>query len=287
MELLYAAEHTSCLNYDGGQSPLIEIKHMPLGQVWETSIIENGIFFITEGQLKFSCGDIKEDILSKGKMVLLPSGTRLSILAEKDTSVTVFRLRSHIQLCDRYSLEQLLKEKVINKVEEQNYLDINEVIWKYLDMLHRYIASGLKCILFFEIKLKELLYILRAYYTKKELLVLFRPLLTNDTRFSDFILRYHHKAKTVKELASLTHYSVSGFEKRFKKAFNVSPAQWLTQQKAKNIFHEINCNMKTLKEISLEYDFASPAHLNKFCKLHFGMTPGRIRKQNSSKTEKG
>lgn len=137
----------------------------------------------------------------------------------------------------------------------------------FLRMLNTCITDQLKCIYYFEIKIKELLNF-------------FYPLLTKDTHFSDIILRNYNKVKTVKDLADLTHYSISGFEKRFKRVFGISPYKWLKKQKAKNIYREINYSVKTFKEISLEYDFTSPSHLNNFCKTNFGDTPGNIRRQS-------
>lgn len=285
MELLYSYEHIACHNYDGGLRPSIEIKKLNGQEQWDISILENKIIFVTEGELKFSYGNISDELLSKGKGILLPSGANFKSIATKETSLTIFRLRSHVRLCDQYSLERLLREEDISQIDRQSYLDINSALWNYLNLLNTFVNDGLKCVSLFEIKLKELFFLLRAYYTKGELLGFFYPLLTSDTKFSDIILLNYRKAKTVKDLAILTHYSVSGFEKRFKRAFNVAPSQWLKQQRAKNIYHEINCSNKTLKEISSEYGFASPAHLNDFCKTYFGVTPGKIRKQSYEKQE--
>lgn len=283
MQLLYINEHLSCLNYEGGSSPTIEIKNILKRKLWKTEAQVAKIIFITKGAIKISFGDIEEEI-QQGKIILIPPATKLKILAKEDTCITIFRLRVQIRLCDRYSLEQLLRDENINTVKKQNFLDINPIMSGYINMLNTCIIDQLRCIYFFEIKIKELFFLLRAYYSKKKLLCFFYPLLSQDTRFSDLILRNYNKIKTVKDLADLTHYSISGFEKRFKRVFGISPFKWLKQQKAKNIYHEINCSGKTFKEISLEYDFNSPAHLNNFCKINFGDTPGNIRKLNNIST---
>lgn len=283
IELLYTKEHISCRNYDDGANPLIEVVDLHKNENWDISTQENKIVYVVKGKIKFLFNGFSGENLSQSKAIILPAGTKFVSKAEKDTSICVLRLRSHIKLCDRYSIERLLKDENVSDLEEQTTLQGNEILQSYMQLLYIIVKDGLKCISLFEIKLKELFFILRGYYPKKELLGFFYPLLTNDTSFSNQILFNHYKAKTVKDLADLTHYSVSGFEKRFKKAFNVPPSQWLKEQRAKNIYHEINCTHKTLKEISLEFGFASPAHLNEFCKSYFGITPGKIRKENIAK----
>ena len=80
----------------------------------------------------------------------------------------------------------------------------------------------------------------------------------------------------------MTHYSLSGFQKRFKKVFGVSAYHWMKDVRSKSIYHQINSTEKSFKEISDEYGFSSPSHFNDFCKVHFGTTPGRIRRKKAA-----
>ncbi len=84
--------------------------------------------------------------------------------------------------------------------------------------------------------------------------------------------------KTVKELAQLTNYSVSGFEKKFKRVFNTSAGNWLKQQKSTIIFNDISNGSDSFKNISYQNGFSSISHFNNYCKLHFSKTPGEIRR---------
>jgi len=244
--------------------------------------LENTLLIVTEGNISASFGKYEDQNLVKGKIILLTSNTPFKAVAKKDTHFFVFKIPSNVQLCDRYSLEQLLKESN-NEEPELHYLEMNKAMEDFLRMLDVYIAEGLRCVLFFDMKIKELFYLFRGFYTKEELYMFFYPILSNDLTFSDFVYRNHSKVKTVTELAELANYSRSGFVKRFKKVFGVSAYQWMREQKANVIYHEINDMTKALKEISFEYGFSSPAHFNDFCKIHFGNTPGNIRKSKLNK----
>jgi len=118
----------------------------------------------------------------------------------------------------------------------------------------------------------------RAYYTKEDLAVFFSPVLTNTTEFSNFVLQNYRKVKTVRELARLYSCSISSFDKKFKKAFGISPYKWMQERKVSLIYHEIYATHKPIKQIAEEQQFMSLPQFNDYCKKHFGYPPGRMRK---------
>lgn len=281
MELLYPHEHITCYNYEKGDRPTIEQIVLEKGQGWKIFSVENIVIFIIKGSLNFSFGEYLNEVITDGKMLMLPAGSNLTGFTHDGCEAMLIRLHNTRQLCDCFSLDRLLGEQHKGFKPGLHFLDINERVWAYLDFLRTCMTDGLKCTFFFEIKAKEFYFLLRAYYTKMSLLGFFYPLLSNDISFSDFVLKNHYKARTVQELADLSHYSLSGFQKRFKKVFGVSAYHWMKDERSKSIYHQINSTEKSFKEISDEYGFSSPSHFNDFCKSHFGTTPGQIRRRRS------
>lgn len=280
MDLLYVNEHFSCFQYDNGYRPGVETFEVKEGCDWNTITVDNKIIFVSRGEFIFSFGEYSDQVVSEGKIVFVPAGCEFTGSAkEGDVSITVFRIHANAKLCDQFPIEKLFKD-----VEEDVttadlfFLESNEILNGFLSTLNLYMNDGLKCRCFFDIKIKELLLLFRGYYPKTDLANFFGPLVSNDTKFSDFVVKNHLQVKTVKELAAMSTYSLSGFEKRFKKVFGVSAYQWMKEQRAKLIFREINSHKKTFKEISYEYGFYSPAHFNDFCRTQFGSTPGQMRK---------
>lgn len=276
-ELLYKHEHLSCYNYQK-ERPLIEGLEVPEGGTWEGQLLENKIFFVMEGRFSITGGNIANKAVCKGQMFLITQGCSYNIYAERNTSIIIIRLRGYINLCNRFSIEQLYKDR-IEPDEVFNPLPINEQILGYLHYTFSYVMDGLKCLHFFEMKLQELFFLLRAYYTKENLMLFFYPLLNNNQAFSDFVYKNYLKVKTVYELADLAHMSLSNFKKRFRKSFGKPPHQWMKEQKSIRIFYDINDSDIPLKYIVSKYNFSSLSQFNDFCKLQFGKPPGQLRKK--------
>lgn len=276
-DLLYKHEHLSCCNYQK-ERPQIDGLKIPANNLWERQLSENKILFVMEGKFSITTGNIENKVLSKGQMFLMIQGTNYKAYAQEDTSIVIIRLRGYINLCDRFSIEQLYKEKI--EIEDTfNPLLINEQIWGYLHCTFSYVSDGLRCFHFFEMKLKELFFLLRAYYTKENLMLFFYPLLNSNQAFSDFVYKNYLKVKTVYELADLANMSLSNFKKRFQKSFGKSPHQWMTGQRGIRIFYDINNSDMPLKDIVSKYNFSSLSQFNDFCKLQFGQPPGQLRKK--------
>ena len=283
MELLYPQEHLSCLNYQNGDRPLIECKKLSEQQHWEESPKVHKIIFIVDGELEHSYENQNKKNISKGNVMLIPAGYKISCKALTDVSLVVFRINKEIQLCDRFPLSRL--SGVYDDVDGLNigYLEMKDCTWNYINDLTKYILHGFKCYHYFDLKINEFMFILRGFYSKEELFLFFYPLISSDTGFTHQVLLRYQQAKNVQELAALTNYSVSGFEKHFKKAFGVSAGKWLKERRAINIYHEINSSQKSLKSICSDFGFSSITYFNDYCKRQFGVPPGEIRKQISKK----
>ena len=152
----------------------------------------------------------------------------------------------------------------------------------YLDLLLECYRGGLHCHYYNENKVRELMFIFRAFYPKEQLRKFFSPALTGDTSFSQFIMDNYNSYNTLSDMASSLNYTVSGFEKKFRKIFGCSPYNWLKRRKALDIYQCISTSNLRMNEISNNFGFSSPAAFNTFVKQTFGITPGQIR-QNKKK----
>jgi AraC-like DNA-binding protein len=281
MELLNKEEHLNCYLYANNNNPLIEYFTKSKGETFETSGAHSQIIFLLTGKLVFSCGSQVNKVFDKGTFLLFPHGYKCTISAEEYSSIVIVNMHGRINFCNHFPLEMLYKMNKTAKHSNSDYpLQINEVVDEYLNLLVKSFNDGLKCAYFHDIKQRELLFYLRAYYPKKDLFAFFAPILNSDITFSELIYKNFDKIKNISELATITNYSISGFKKRFIKVFGIPPYSWMAKEKAKRVYHEINCSQKSFKEISVEFDFSSPAHFDKFCKKSFGMSPGTIRDSN-------
>ncbi len=278
-KLLYKEEHLACYNYQKEDKAPIEGLRINAANIWENIAEESKIIFVIEGRINISYGEVTDRIVDSKQMFILRQGYQYKAYVKEDTFIMIFRISSQINFCDRFSIQQLYKKE--SKTEEEfNLLEVNDRLRGFLHWTYVNISDGIKCTHFFDIKKQELFFLLRAYYSKEDLALLFSSLLNNDQIFSNFIYDNHYKVKNIQQLVALSNYSVSAFNKRFKKSFGISPYKWMKDQRAKRIFHEINNYTKNFKVISEEYGFSSLSQFNDFCKVHFGLTPGEIRKKD-------
>ncbi|MCL2041132.1 MAG: helix-turn-helix domain-containing protein [Bacteroidales bacterium] len=285
MELCHVEEHTSCFQYSTHDAA-IEIIELKKNENFQIQSDANQILFVMHGLFDISGKKVRDKKIQKEESILIPLHSPYVITAMEAGSFMVMKLNFNITFCDRLPLELLLElhGKIKKEPDTIGLLAPNMRLTNLVNMIKEYMDDGLKCSFFFDIKIREFLYLIRVYYDKTVVFNFFKPIYSTDFVFSNNIYKNLDDVKTVKELASALNYSLSGFEKKFKRVFNVSPYQWMQEQKAKKIYHEIHCSKKTFTEMAFEYEFSSPAHFNVFCKLFFGQTPGELRKENMERS---
>lgn len=281
MTLLYSFEHRHCLSYDNNASPVAEALHFRKGVNEDLDITHTTIIFIMDGRIHLHYENVCGMEMRSGQIMLFPVGINVHIEPQKDTLIFVLRIKNEIHICDKFSLENLFSQTDSINIQHAPLL-INKKIEQYLDHFTDCIKDGLRCCRYFDIKIAELFFLLRGYYAKDELAGFFRPLLSADAAFTDFVLRNYRNVRNVSELAEISNYGLSTFKAKFRKIFGIPALQWLNEQKTKNIYHDLNCSNKSLKQISSDHHFSSVSHLNTFCKEKLGNTPGKIRRTRSS-----
>lgn len=290
--LLYPQEHIGCCNYsilsnrlqDNGQA-LIDY-HIPAGEVRERFMQDTEILFVLDGICRISGNGITSFRLERDDMILLPVGRKYIVQTEKDSHLMICKIPPGLELCDTYSLNRLYEEK--HKLKSRGdfaTIRMNVRVRNFAEQTLDCMGDGLKCVKFLRMKITELMFLLRVYYTKEALADFFYPILNKDMEFANVILTNWTNVKNKTELAALTNLSPSRFGVKFKEVFGVSPYQWLISQRSERIYYDLVYTNNTLKEISETFMFGSVQHFNDFCKKQFGKTPGQIRETKLKKAE--
>lgn len=277
MKLLYAHEHIACINYQPAKSALIEVLLFSVGEHPQSTSKEDKLIFMLEGSMEFSFGEYQDRQIDAGKALMIPANYTLTARVQEHCRILVIRLAEPVALCDCFSLEKLLEACPPDYVYSLSYLGVNDVLQNYLTQLAFCIDKELLCARFLKLKIEELFLLLRAFYSKQDLLDFFYLQLTGDMAFSRQVNSYYLKAKNARELAAMLNYSYSGFIKRFNRVFQRPPYQWMKERKAHLIYHDINTTAKSMHEISQEYGFSSQGRFSDFCKQEFGILPKEIR----------
>lgn len=276
MKILYPQEHFSCYRYEKGQDASLEILKRPKGYMLERNLIDTEIVFLIEGRFNLSYGKLVRQQITAGNIMLFPPGSHVVVEVVDEVHFIICRVRDVMQLCECMSLERLYKE-AISAPEGFHMLQINERINKYIDLFVECVDDGLRCSYYFATKMKELFFMLRAYYTKEQLAGFFSPMLGKDARFMNLMYRSYRSAKSVQELAAISNYSLSGFKKQFQRVFGTSASEWMSTQKATRVFQDLNNSSLSIKELAERHGFSSVSAFSTFCQQKFGMPPGKIR----------
>lgn len=276
MKLLYPQEHFSCFNYEKGQNAQLEILKRPAGSSFERNLVDTELVFLISGRFRLSYGKLMNEEIGAGKIMLFPPGSHVVADIVEDVHFIICRLRDVVQLCECMSLERLHNEA--GDLPEGFYmLDSNDRMDKYIELFVECVEDGLRCTYYLATKMKELFFMLRAYYTKEQLAGFFRPMLGKDAQFMNLMYRSYRHVKTVQELADIANYSLSGFKKQFQKVFGTSASEWMSAQKATRVFQDLNNSPLSIKQLAERHGFSSVAAFSTFCQHKFGMPPGKLR----------
>ncbi|MDR1918126.1 MAG: AraC family transcriptional regulator [Tannerellaceae bacterium] len=283
MEMQNVSEHLLCYDYDNGARPTVENRTIEKKNAWEIEAEMNKLIFLLAGKVSTEVGEFERKEVPNGHFWFVPAGQNVKIDAIQNTQILILRFSSHMPLCDCYIMEQLYNE--FRNAREEVELDVRKLhpcvirplLWECLTGLYTTTLDGLCCRSFFQIKVKEVFFLLRAYYPKRELYGVFHPLLTADILFSDRVKNSWKKFPTVDALARSMNFTPSGFYKRFVAVFKQAPLDWITEEKKKAVYKDIVSNELSLREIAKKWKFSSPSHLTTWCKQHFGQSPSNMR----------
>lgn len=277
-KLACVEEHQQCFRYEGSKYPLIEFLNYPIESVWEETLQQSEIIIVYEGSFIISYDHFLNHKISSGEMVLLPPGCQYKASTEEGVSLCIFRLKNMVRLCVNFNLHKTENNQRSKLSNQLNILKVKDPVKNLLPSLKTNMENGLKCGIYLQNKIDELLILLRTYYDKSIIRDFMNPLISNTSEFTHFVLQNYRKVKTVKELADLYSRSISCFDKKFRKAFGKAPYKWMQERKIAQIQHEILTTNKPIKQIAEEQQFASLPQFNDYCKKHFGYPPGRMRK---------
>ena len=283
--LLYAGEHLqcSCYNHEGPDSQ-VEVLEIPNGGICRRELKEPEMAFIYRGRIRMSFGEGREENIARGKFALFPPGIHISAQAAADTSIFIVRLLREIDLCEQFHLAEAPPQT--HRRDPFHTVTMNEPVKKYLESFIPRVKEGLRCRHYLDRKTDELMFLIRAYYPRKEVATLFAPLLGPDFTFRNFVYKNALKCCSIRELAAAANMSVNGFIKRFKLVMGCTPSEFINRLKADAIRNKLLCSSEPLKVISDQYGFATAAGFALFCRNNLGDSPSRIRSKKGTASDK-
>lgn len=275
-ELLYIDEHLSCQNYmtsiDRG------FKYLELTENCEFNeehTSKNYLLFFLKGEFILHYGQFHNRIFHAGNMVLIPRSSHLKITPQTDSLLLSMFFDTPEGNCDKQVLQSL--SEICKKIEYNfESVVIRYPLTAYLEILTYCLKNKMNCLHLHHLMQQEFFFLLRGFYTKQEIAILFYPIIGKEIDFKDFVLRNYTKVNSIEQLISLSNMGRSSFFTKFNKVFGMTAKQWILKQKDQQILERIMESRVCIKDIVEEFGFDSPINFTRYCKQHFGDTPKRL-----------
>ena len=234
---------------------------------------QNSILFILSGKLKIQGLHFPPTVLEKGRMFALPIGVEVDMAILEDTTWLAYRCNELPMLCDTH-YEKFMHLR--DECENGQSLEMIPPLLNFAEGIHQNLQNGALCQKFFEIKEKELIYLLTSYFPQEELIAFIHPLLKTQNKFRSFVMQYYYKVKTVEELAILGKYGIVTFRRLFKEEFGEPAYQWMTRQRQEHILYDLTHRNDSISEIADKYLFESLSQFSNFCKKNLHASPREL-----------
>ena len=285
MALFNPPEHLSCHHYaTHANSGWLRVDGS--GQSSYRGMTEyHSILFCTGGTVRVAIADELWE-LHEGQMKFIPRDSTVNAVFSSDGELLDAYFEVVDFICDKISLLQLqeLRQEV---AYDPKPLEVRGAIHSLLNTLKVYLNDQALCAYLHELKVKELFWNLRAYYSREELASFFWPILGESKFHNDVISAFTCNAK-VSDLAERVYMSTSSFYKRFREEFGSSPEQWIRMQSNKQILFLIQDYDLSIGEIASQLSFNSQSSFSRYCSKNFGLSPLQLRRtlQEGTSSEK-
>lgn len=273
-------ENYICDEFAGNEKTVF--RHLVLyeGKTFKRKFLhETLIVFVMKGMIELKNIYAEKQYISDGMIFLLPKNFDLWFSVVEKAEILLCAYTPDVNLCSKFSIKQLIKNVRPDDNDKINCLLMDNRIRRFVEMLFDSLEDGITCRHYHLIKREEFLIYLMVGYRKEELALFFRPLLSVDIDFKDFVLTHYKDVKDVKDFARKANMSLSTFNRNFKLSFNETAQRWLMAKKAESVMEDILMTNMTFYEISEKHHFSSSAYFVTFCRRNFNAAPNDIRKQ--------
>jgi AraC-like DNA-binding protein/quercetin dioxygenase-like cupin family protein len=282
--------HSGCPCYQTGFNRPVQHAEFAAG---DTSSFHQGahnIVFVMEGTIRVSMGESVETVsIGTNDMVFIPIGSHAGWEALEAGSMLVFRLDKvieNIPECHTFRFRRDTTPLSTRIPEGIHPLQANDRIRAFMDLARDNDRDGLKCVMYADLQVGQLLYLIQIYYPQEVYTRFYAAIFSPDVEFSEFVYKNWKRLATVTEMSAALNMSPQQFAARFRRVFGENPGVWIKEHKMRNIYLDICSSVKTLKEIAYEYNFPM-SNLIRYCRMNFGQSPGAIRTQLAKQSKTG
>ncbi len=286
-DLQYTDEHQNCIYYTNSAPQSLLTRTLRKGTYMTLEQDDsNTLFFILGGGIAINIARYTNVTVNAGEFIFAENGNEVLIKATDDTTIVWACMKDQMSLCNEYSFKDLVNyynehKRQLGKETAPCILPINHIIRQELECTCETINRGMLCVQYQKLKINILLMLLRAFYSKDDLVRLFRPVLNEDNEFKHAVHAAYNDQINVQELMTALDLSESTFNRKFTKVFGMTAGKYITRRKKDHVLRALLRTDLSVKEISEKFKF-TPGYIVKFSKTHFGKTPTELRAERGA-----
>lgn len=272
--------HTICNETDVECSFLYS--HYRKGEVKICEYLDtHALIFCIRGHLKISSNLFSEEFLCAGEIFFIPKGSNYMGIVKSDATLLIHLFTNTLCKVENCILAFLYTHKQIIFEDRKRYysskLSFCEQLKHLIDGIGGYISDEKHEPVLWNLKHKEVMWLLTRYYSQEQLQLFFHPMTDKQIPFKSLVLAHYRKAQYTDKLAKMCGYSLHTFRRLFKEEFGISVHRWLIKKRAEHISYRLSKNYIPFIDIIDEFNFSSPQQFTRFCKNNLGDTPSNLR----------
>ena len=281
MSILYLKEHTECTHYLGISNSSFKFFKLNRGSDFILSFTDQYLFlFLLKGDILLTSHSGASLSTTNNKMLSLGYEEDYKGICKTDVEFLTLTFNRPQIRCDEFSLLNLRKY-LEDKDKELNFrvLPILPPLSDFLLNILLYLQNEMYCTHLHDIKQSEWFFLMRAFYSKQDNAMFFKPLIEEKNSFILQVKELADSVSNVNELAKACNVSTKTLTRNFKKYFNTTPKKWMLAQKKEKVRLEIMKSGDNMKMVSTHLGFSSSSQLNSYCRKFFDKTPKEIKQE--------
>lgn len=235
----------------------------------EKIIVSHSIVFVKSGTVEIETYDYKKFTISDGEMLFMPRDSYLIsdyIKEEQEMEVYLFFFDHILTLeflkalptKENTSEEKILKLNVSNNI--LNYITaLQDIDYRNINNQH-----------LLKIKIFELLHLISE--VNEDFINVLQKQESGKTDIETYMLEHYDKNLTINDWATLSGYSLSTFNRKFKKKYNISPKKWITQKNMQLASESLRKGV-SVSECATEFGYSNTSNFIKAFKEIYKVTP--------------
>lgn len=235
----------------------------------EKIIVSHAILYIKSGRVEIETFDYEKLTAKEGEMLFLPRDSYLmSDYTKDDQEMEVYLFFFDHTL----TLEFLQNAPNKENTSQENILKLklSNNILNYIAALQDMSYKNINNYQLLKIKIFELLHLISE--VNGEFIDILQKQESGKTDIETYMLKHFNKNLDVRDWASLSGYSLSTFNRKFKKKHNMSPKKWITQRKMELASESLKKGV-SVSECAMDFGYSNTSNFIKAFKEIYKTTP--------------